>query len=49
MTFSGDEIGGIGAFGSVLNGVDLVQDEEGATVLRNISVNGVVIDKFPNG
>jgi len=49
VTFSGDEIGGIGAFGSVMNGVDVVQDEEGATLLRNISVNGVVIDKFPNG
>ena len=29
-----------------INGVDLVQDEQGQTQLRNISVNGVTFDKF---
>jgi hypothetical protein len=48
VTFSGDEIGGVGAFDSVMKGIDIVQDEEGATLLRNISVNDVVINKFPN-
>jgi hypothetical protein len=46
VTFSGDEIGGVGAFDSVIKGIDIVQDEEGQTLLRNISVNDVVIDKF---
>ena len=46
VTFSGDEIGGVGAFGSTIAGVDVVMDEQGQTLLRNLSVNGVVIDKF---
>jgi hypothetical protein len=46
VTFSGDEIGGAGAFGSVITGVDVVMDEQGQTLLRNLSVNGMVINKY---
>ena len=46
VTFSGDEVGGVGAFGSTITGVDVVMDEQGQTLLRNISVNGVAISKF---
>lgn len=44
VTFTGDELGvAAGAFGSTMTGVDIVLDEQGQTLLRNISVNGVVI------
>jgi hypothetical protein len=47
VTFTGDEVGvPAGAFGSTISGVDVVMDEEGDTLLRNISVNGVSINKF---
>ena len=39
-----------GCFGTTpVDDLFLVQDEEGTAVLRNIEVNGVTIDKFPNG
>jgi hypothetical protein len=47
VEFSGDEPGA-GAFGAIA-GVDVVLDEQGQTLLRNISVNGVAVNKFPNG
>ena len=47
VVFNGGEAGG-GAFGATIAGIDLVQDEQGQTLLRNISVNGVVVNKFPN-
>src|SRR5262249_41346170 len=46
VEFNGTEPGA-GAFGKI-GGVDLVQDENGKTQLRNISVNNVVVDKFPS-
>ena len=48
VEFHGDEPGA-GAFGAAIGGVDVVQDEKGQTLLRNISVNGVAVNKFPNG
>ena len=29
-----------------MTGIDIVLDEQGKTLLRNISVNGVVVTKF---
>jgi hypothetical protein len=34
------------ALGATITGVEVVQDEQGKTLLRNISVNGVSVDKF---
>jgi hypothetical protein len=45
VEFNGSEPGA-GAFGATMTGVDVVQDEQGQTQLRNISVNGVSVDKF---
>jgi hypothetical protein len=46
VTFTGDEVGvDPGAFGSTMTGIDIVLDEQGKTLLRNISVNGVVVTK----
>jgi hypothetical protein len=45
VTFDDDVVGASGAFGSTMKGVDVVMDEEGQTLLRNLSVNGVVINK----
>jgi hypothetical protein len=47
VVFNGSEAGG-GAFGATIASIDVVQDEEGQTLLRNISVNGVEVNKFPN-
>jgi hypothetical protein len=48
VEFSGNEPGA-GAFGATItDGVQVVQDEQGETLLRNISVNGVAVDKFPH-
>ncbi len=48
VEFHGGEPGA-GQFGvTITGGVDVVQDEEGQTLLRNISVNGVSVDKFPH-
>jgi hypothetical protein len=47
VEFSGSEPGA-GAFGATISGVDVVQDEEGQTLLRNISVNNIAVDKFPH-
>jgi hypothetical protein len=42
----GDEVGvDPGAFESTMTGIDIVLDETGQTLLRNISVNNVTIDK----
>jgi hypothetical protein len=39
-----------GGFGTTdVEDLFLVQDETGTAVLRNIEVNGVTVDKFPNG
>jgi len=46
VVFDGTEPGG-GAFG-VIKGVDVVQDEQGQTLLRNITVNNIAVDKFPH-
>jgi hypothetical protein len=47
VTFSGDEVGvEAGAFGSTMTGIDIVLDEQGQTLLRNISVNGVVVNEI---
>ena len=49
VAFHGGEPGA-GSFGAIItDGVEVVQDEEGKTLLRNISVNGVAVDKFPQG
>jgi hypothetical protein len=49
VEFHGGEPGA-GSFGAIItDGVEVVQDEEGKTLLRNISVNGVAVDKFPQG
>jgi hypothetical protein len=49
VEFTGDEVGvDAGAFGATMSGIDIVLDEQGQTLLRNISVNGVAVDKFPN-
>ena len=29
-----------------IKGVDVVMDEQGLTLLRNITVNGIAVDKF---
>jgi hypothetical protein len=34
-----------GAFESTISGADVVMDEQGQTLLRNISVNGVAITR----
>jgi hypothetical protein len=47
VEFHGGEPGA-GSFGAIITGVDVVQDERGQTLLRNISVNGVAVDKFPH-
>ena len=48
VVFSGGAPGTVGAFAQVLEGVDVVMDESGRTLLRNITVNGVAVDKFPH-
>jgi hypothetical protein len=45
VTFTGDEVGAAGAFGLPITGADVVMDEQGQTLLRNISVNGTSISK----
>ena len=45
VTFDGDELGAVGAFEGVINGADIVMDEEGQTLLRNISINGKPITR----
>jgi hypothetical protein len=45
VVFKGNEPGA-GPFGASINGVDVVMDEQGQTLLRNITVNGVTVDKF---
>jgi hypothetical protein len=47
VEFQGGEPGA-GNFGSTINGVAIVLDEEGQTQLKNISVNNVIVDKFPH-
>lgn len=47
VEFQGGEPGA-GNFGATITGVDVVQDEQGQTLLKNIKVNGVVVDKFPH-
>ena len=46
VTFDGNEPFVGNAFGSTVSGVEVVMDEEGQTLLRNISVNGVTVNKF---
>ena len=46
---AGPGIGHEGLYGWTDPNVEVVQDEEGKTLLRNISVNGVAVDKFPQG
>ena len=48
VTFDGDEVGAAAAFGPAINGLDIVMDEQGQTLLRNIKVNGVEIVNFSN-
>ena len=48
VTFKGGEPGTVGVFAQAIKGVDVVMDEEGQTLLRNITVNGVAVDKFPH-
>lgn len=45
VTFTSDVVGGVG-FGHTISGVEIMRDEQGTSTLRNISVNGVVVDKF---
>ena len=46
VTFSGDEVGvAVGTFGSTITGADVVMDEQGQTLLRNITVDGIAITK----
>lgn len=42
VTFTGDELG---TSGRAITGADVVMDEQGQTLLRNISVNGASISK----
>ena len=48
VEFSGGEPGTVGEFAQAIKGVDVVMDESGQTLLRNITVNGVAVDKFPH-
>ena len=48
VTFDHDVVGASGAFGKAITGLDIVMDEEGQTLLRNITVNGVEIVNFSN-
>jgi hypothetical protein len=41
-------IGANGAWGSIISGVEVIRDETGKSTLRNLSVNGVSVDKFPH-
>lgn len=34
--------------GAYITGVDVVQDEQGQTLLKNITVNNVAVDKLPH-
>jgi hypothetical protein len=44
VEFTGDEVGvDAGAFGATMSGIDIVLDEEGKSLLRNITVNKVVV------
>jgi hypothetical protein len=45
VTFSGDEAGGIGSIGSIMKSLEITQDEQGKTTLRNITVTGLTITK----
>ena len=46
VVFTGDEVGvAAGTFGSIINGVDVMVDEQGQTLLRNITVNGLTVTK----
>jgi hypothetical protein len=48
VEFAGGEPGA-GAFNvTITDGVEVVQDEQGSSLLRNISVNGIAVDKFPH-
>jgi hypothetical protein len=46
VTFTGDEPFAGGAFGNPINGLAIVMDEEGQTLLRHITVDGVAVEKF---
>lgn len=48
VTFSSDVIGAAGAFGHPISTVEVMRDEEGQSLLRNITVNDIVVDKFPH-
>jgi hypothetical protein len=39
-------VGAAGPFGSTIEGVEVVIDEQGETLLRNISVNDVSVNKL---
>ncbi len=45
VTFNGDELGAGDAFGKTITGADVVMDEQGQTLLRNITVNGVAVSR----
>ena len=46
VEFTSDVTGGV-AWGQEIKSVDLMRDEQGTSVLRNISVNNISVDKFP--
>jgi hypothetical protein len=45
VTFNGDELGGIGAFDHTITRAGIVMDEQGQTLLRNISVDDIAITR----
>jgi len=46
VEFKGSDLGA--AAGATIDGIEVVMDEEGATLLRNITVNDLTVDKFSN-
>jgi len=45
VTFNGDELSAAGAFGGKITGADVVMDEQGQALLRNITVNGMAVSR----
>ena len=49
VEFNGTEPGAVPFNSTTIAGVEVMNDEQGTKVVRNISVNGILVDKFPRG